>query len=124
MHLYVEVWNARPAWLALSIQDRISYLDRMERDMQALLRTGATLVGVALTESARSVSDGARYVAVWVMPEGGAQVQLLDAILDAAGWEDYFERDADRTPTLESKTLFEYVSEMEGLDPRSAVRRN
>lgn len=113
MSVHVEVWDARPAWLALSIEDRIAYLDRMNERLRAFTQAGARLVGVALTEPTLAAPYGTTYVAAWSLPKGGVQVRMLDTILEAAGWHEYFERDEDRTPTIESRALFRYVRELE-----------
>jgi hypothetical protein len=113
MPLYVEVWDARSAWLALSIDERIAYLDRMNESLHAFTQTGARLVGVALTDPTLAAPYGTTYVAAWSLPEGGVQVRMLDAILEAGGWHEYFDRNPDKTPTIESRALFRGVQEME-----------
>lgn len=113
MCLHVEVWDVRPAWLALSIQDRIAYLDQMKENLRAFQDTGARLTGAALTDPTLAAPYGTTYIAAWSLPEGVTQVRMLDEILEATGWQTYFERDPDRTPTIESSTLLQYVEERE-----------
>ena len=89
MVLYHERWTARPSWQALSLPERLDYLDRMGAALQALTDAGATLLGAVLTESTRRGRAGCHYRATWSMP-GPAQVQQLHAALRDAGWHDYF----------------------------------
>ena len=123
MLLYVEVWDARPAWLALSIQDRITYLDQMESSMQALAAAGASLVGMGLRESEAPCLETSRYVAVWSMPDEQT-IRLLNEILTAVGWHTYFKRGEDRSAPVASKSLFQYAEEQGTPDRLPSVRRN
>ena len=123
MHVHVERWAARPAWLALSIPDRISYLDQMESGIRRLFDSGAQLLGVVLKEEGASVRN-VQYVAVWAMPEGPSQVRLLEKILEVCGWKEYFRPLTDRTAERVRKTLFEYADEMEASTRVSAAQRN
>lgn len=125
MYLHVERWAARPAWLALSLQDRIDFLDRMGPSLQALFRSGARLVGAVLNDDLAS-SSTVRYMAVWAMPNGREQVRLLEQILEGAGWQDYFRPSSEREPTRPRQSLFEYAERRLGWDRplRSSARRN
>jgi len=89
--LYAEHWSARPAWTALPVQERIAFLDQLGPDIDRLHASGAVLVGAALRETRRLHRTDCYYVALWRMPEGASQVQTLNAILEAAGWDRYFE---------------------------------
>jgi Asp-tRNA(Asn)/Glu-tRNA(Gln) amidotransferase A subunit family amidase len=90
MSLYVERWHARPAWLDLSISERVAYLDQMEEGIRALTEAGATVVGLVLKEVGLPDHRDCQYIAVWSMPDGPANVRMLDAILEEAGWGRYF----------------------------------
>lgn len=90
MPLYTEHWSARRAWLALSIDERIRFLDRLGPAIDRLLASGATLIGVALRESRLLHRDDAQYLALWRMPEGRSQIDMLESALAAVGWDAYF----------------------------------
>lgn len=125
MYLHVERWAARPAWLALSLQHRIDFLDQMGPRLEALYGSGARLVGAVLDDDP-SFSSTVRYVAVWAMPGGLEQVRLLERILEAAGWHDYFRLPSDREFTRRRKSLFEYADRRSKsrLRERTSARRN
>lgn len=128
MQLYVESWEARPAWLKLCIQDRIAYLDRMSEAIDALRDAGARLVGVVTNEGDAPPETGIRYVAVWWMPEGASHIQMLEEALAALGWHEYFVSVPARGVLGESRTFFEYAEEGgapgERLVELSSVRKN
>lgn len=110
MHYHVERWAARPAWRALRLQDRISYLDQMGTAFERLGEAGGRLVGVVLTDKASA--DGLQYRAVWAMRDGAPQVRLLDTILEAFGWEAYFRpAGTGQTADRDRRSFFEYVQE-------------
>ncbi|MDX1547574.1 MAG: DUF6616 family protein [Rhodothermales bacterium] len=67
MHLYVELWNARPAWLTLSAEERHQYFETV----------GAERGGVALNEDGTPHRAGYRYRAAWKMP-GPERVEMLE----------------------------------------------
>lgn len=124
MSIQVEVWDARPAWLALSVQDRIDFLDQMAPGMEALTDAGASLVGAVLKEFHSPFPAATRYVAVWSMPDGAEQVQMLNEILEAAGWGEYFREGSNRKVWTAAKSLFQYGAEIEGLDSLPHARKN
>jgi hypothetical protein len=91
MPLYTEHWSARPAWLALSLDERIRYLDQLGPAIDRLVASGVTLLGVVLRESRLLHRSDCHYLAVWHMPAGVSQAHMLESALAAAGWEVYFE---------------------------------
>ena len=91
MPLYAEHWSARPEWMALSIPDRIAFLDQLGPDMNRLRASSASLIGVVLRETKRLHRSDCYYMALWRMPEGGAHIEQLNALLEAVGWGRYFE---------------------------------
>ncbi len=92
MSLYAEHWIARPAWLALSIPDRLAFLDRIGPEMDQFVGRGAELVGVALRETRFLHRSDCDYIALWSMTDDVEQVAQLDGILEAIGWSDFFDR--------------------------------
>lgn len=91
MSLHIEIQSARPAWLSLSIPERIDYLDRVGYGLQSLLDGGVKLIGFVLNEPSAPDRADYHYLAVWYMPEGRSQIQVLESVLAQAGWDEYFE---------------------------------
>ena len=51
MILYVELWKAKPAWLALDIDKRRTYLDSVSSAMSDLAEAGVEMVGWAHSDT-------------------------------------------------------------------------
>lgn len=91
MHLYVELWKARPAWRALAVAEREAYVAQLGPAIGQLLATGVELVGFALADADAPYEAGYTYIAVWKMPDvNGART--LESTVDGAGWHRYFEQ--------------------------------
>ncbi len=91
MHLYVELWKARPAWLAMTPEDRAAFVARLEPAVTRLVGEGVQLLGFAVTDA--DVPHGADYpyMAVWQMPTLEL-VRHYERGVEAAGWHEYFEQ--------------------------------
>jgi hypothetical protein len=91
MHLYVELWNARPAWHALPIAERAAYVAQLGPAIGGLVERGVELLGFGLTDADAPHAAGYTYLAVWRTPDvDGAR--LLEATVEGAGWHAYFEQ--------------------------------
>ena len=91
MHIFVELWNARPEWLALSERERGNYMEQMGAGMGKLAKAGIEVVCWAVNDRDTSHRCGYQYLAVWKMPDGKA-VKLFEETVEQAGWYDYFEQ--------------------------------
>jgi len=95
MHLYVEIWKARPKWLALSGDERKQYFDGIGAEIQKLVDTGVEIVGFAINDEETPHRSNYRYLAVWKMPSL-EQVEMLESSVERAGWHEYFEQENAR----------------------------
>ncbi len=91
MHLYVELWKARPEWLALSVEERQQYFDKIGAEIQKLTEAGVEIVGFAINDEETPHRGDYRYLAVWKMPSL-EQVEMLERSVEQAGWHEYFEQ--------------------------------
>lgn len=91
MHLYVELWKARPAWLSLSADDRTAYVAQLGPAIGQLLGAGIELVGFAIADADAPHPSGYPYIAVWKMPTLDL-ARALEAAVEGAGWHTYFEQ--------------------------------
>jgi hypothetical protein len=91
MYLYIELWNARPAWLALSQQERGAYMAQLAPAIGQLLSVGIEIVGWSLNDADTPYHSDYQYLAVWKIPDHSA-VQLLETVVEQAGWHHYFEQ--------------------------------
>lgn len=63
MILYVELWNARPAWLALSQQERGAYMAQLAPAIGQLLSAGIEIVGWSLNDADTPHRSAHQYLA-------------------------------------------------------------
>jgi hypothetical protein len=100
MYLYVELWKARPAWLALSQDERKDWLDKTLAGLQEQLSSGVEPVGLASNDEDTPYSSGYSLFAVWKM-SNKEMAQQFENFVEAAGWHKYFEQVNARGETLE-----------------------
>ncbi|HEY3354426.1 MAG TPA: DUF6616 family protein [Polyangia bacterium] len=91
MHLYVELWNARPEWLALPADKRGELMTKLGAAVPALVQTGIQLVGFARCDADVPHRAAYRYLAVWSMPDASLARTLEEAV-EQFGWHRYFEQ--------------------------------
>ena len=91
MYLYIELWKARPAWLALSQGERATYMAQLGPGIEGLLQAGIEIVGWAVSDADTPYRADYQYLAAWKMPDRSA-VQLLEQTVAQAGWYGYFEQ--------------------------------
>ena len=89
--LYVELWNARPTWLALSQQQRGEYMAQLAPAIGQLLNAGVEIVGWGINDAETPYRSNHQYLAVWKLPDQSA-VSMLEATVEGAGWHRYFEQ--------------------------------
>jgi hypothetical protein len=91
MHLYVELFKAKDAWLALSTDERGAYMQRVGSSLQGVLDAGAELVGVGAADPRTSHHAGFDFYAVWRLPNADA-VQQFENGVEQDDWYTYFEQ--------------------------------
>lgn len=104
MHLYIELWNAKDAWLDLSEAERRKYVEQVGPGIGQLQEAGVELIGFARNDEETPHRAGYRYLAAWTMP-GREQVELLEGILEEAGWHQYFEQVNARGELVEPQVV-------------------
>jgi hypothetical protein len=110
MHLYVEMWKARPAWLAMEPDERAAFLARLEPMVMKLVDEGMQLIGFAVTDA--DVPHGAAdypYMSVWRMPTLDL-VRAYEQAVEATGWHDYFDQTNARGSVQTAAALLEHMT--------------
>lgn len=120
MHLYTELWNARPEWLALSEDERKDYIAQVGPGIQKLKEAGIELIGFALNDSDTPYRTNYRYLALWKMPEGKSQARLLEGILEDAGWHNYFEQVNARGELVDPQVALEDMVQLTTVEEDAA----
>ena len=91
MHLYVELWKARPAWLALPASDRSAWVTALYPTLQASAGANVELIGFAVTDADAPHGTDYPYMAVWRLASLQT-VQEFEGLRQATGWHEYFEQ--------------------------------
>ncbi|MGQ9721554.1 MAG: DUF6616 family protein [Candidatus Jordarchaeum sp.] len=71
-YIYVELWKAKPAWLALSKKEREEYMSQLEPAIEEMAKAGIEIIGWALNDSDTPHRCDYSYIAFWKMPNKGA----------------------------------------------------
>ena len=90
MYLFIEAWTPKPAWLALSREEREAYVSRLTGGMPELQAAGIEVVGWGFSDGD---ARGTQHVAfaVWRCPSRQAANQLRQAV-ERSRWYEYFEQ--------------------------------
>lgn len=112
MHLYVELWKFRPAWLELSSEARRSWMNDLLAGIQQQLESGVEVVGFATNDADTPHPSGYDFIAVWRMPDEEA-VRRFEAFVERSGLHEYYEQVNTRGRMME---LDEIVSAL--VEPR------
>lgn len=78
MHLNIEMWDAKPAWLALTAAERLAPL-------------GAECIGSWPNDADVDQPRGKRHGSVFIFPDTHAVVDF-EAIARGFGWDDHFDQ--------------------------------
>lgn len=112
MHLYVELWKARPAWLALSAEERERYVAQLGPAIDQLLEAGIELVGFAIADADAPHAAEYPYLAVWRMPTLEL-ARALEQTVESAGWHQYFEQVNSRGAVLPPPDVLAHMARAE-----------
>jgi hypothetical protein len=91
MHLYIDLFKAKDAWLELSAEQRGAYVQQMGSTMQGVLGDGAELVGAGAADPGTSHHVGYDFFAVWKLPNPDV-VRAFEDGIERDNWYDYFEQ--------------------------------
>ena len=90
MFVIVELWKARPNWLAWSATERTAYLDRVAPAIRDLLADGGELVALGRANGGPSQAQDYDYWAIWRFSQVQQQHRFAETLAEL-GWHDYFE---------------------------------
>jgi hypothetical protein len=91
MHVYIELFKAKSAWLELSAEQRAAYMQKAGSSMQGALDAGAELLGVGAADPETSHDAGYDYYAIWRLPDRDV-VQMFEKGIEDDDWYAYFEQ--------------------------------
>jgi hypothetical protein len=91
MHIYIELFKAKDAWLQLSAEKRAEYVQQVGSTMQGALDAGAELVGVGAGDPDTSHDAGYDFYSVWKLPDRDV-VRMFEKGIEDDDWYSYFEQ--------------------------------
>lgn len=91
MYLYVEMWNAKPSWLALSLDERKRFMEKVAQAAAGLGPLGAEMLGAWVNDSDVDHRLDKTYFTVFKFPSKDA-VKSFEAIVRDSGWYDLFDQ--------------------------------
>ena len=104
MRLYAELWNVRPAWLALSPAERERFFAAIGQELAAQLAAGCEFLGAVVTDPDTPHRADYRYMALWRLDD--ALVPLFERAWEQLGWYTYFEQANVRGAPVDAPALF------------------
>jgi hypothetical protein len=105
MMLYVELWQARPAWLALPQEERERFFGIVGQALEAQFGAGCELAGVALNDVETPRRGNYQFMAVWKVP--ASRLPDFEATWERIGWHEYFAQENVRGPLIAPETFIE-----------------
>ncbi len=91
-YILTEIWNARPSWLSLSVEERQRFFDEKVGPFLGLMvESGAEILACAINNNDGAERIDYRYMAVWRLPDK-AFSDRLEAGARELGFLDYFEQ--------------------------------
>jgi hypothetical protein len=111
MHLYIELFKAKDAWLELNPEQRGAYVQQVGSSMQGVLDAGAELVGSGAADPATSHRAGFDFFAVWTLPDTDV-VREFEKGIERDNWYDYFEQVNASGELVDFASLAQQVMEL------------
>lgn len=91
-YILTEIWNARPSWLALSLEERQQFFhEKIGPLIMSLIEQGAEFLGCAINDNTGPERMDYRYMAIWRLPDQ-AFSDKLEVAAKEAGFLDYFDQ--------------------------------
>ncbi|MEM9823206.1 MAG: DUF6616 family protein [Bacteroidota bacterium] len=91
MIYFVEIWNAKPALLALSVEERGAYMANIGPHIQDLLAKGVEVLTWSDNATVTTKRAAYDYFAIWKFPDQ-ATADGFQQLVDNVGWYNYFEQ--------------------------------
>ena len=91
-YILVEIWKAKPAWLALSATERGQFVEQqLGPFIGRFIEAGAEIVGCVMNDDDVADRLDYTYMAAWKMPNKEMSDQII-AEAAALGFLEYFEQ--------------------------------
>jgi len=87
----IETWSVKPAWLALSTEERGNYMNQVGAAIQDLVAKGVKVLTWSNNDASTAKRSNNDYFAIWTFPDQATADGFLQ-VVEGAGWYNYFEQ--------------------------------
>jgi hypothetical protein len=91
MYIFVEMWNAKQAWLDLSASERTEYMTAVGGAVRNLIASGVEIITWSFNDRTIDNYNGYEFFAVWRFPDPEL-VKTFQHTVVQAGWYNYFDQ--------------------------------
>ena len=91
MIYFIELWNVKPAWMALSAEERGNYMAQIGPHVQTLIDKGVKILSWSENNSATDQRANFDFFAIWGFPDQESAIGFQQ-LVEQAGWYNYFEQ--------------------------------
>ncbi len=91
MIYFIELWNAKQAWLDLTPAERGEYMQQVGGHIQGLIEQGVKILTWSINDANTSHRANYDYFAVWTFPNQ-EMADSFQQLVEGAGWYNYFEQ--------------------------------
>lgn len=91
MKYYIETFTAKPAWLALSKEERAEYMNRIALSSQPLVDQGGEVVVMSENDSDTTQRLNHQFFVIWKFPTDELAKAFETLGIDE-GWYNYFDQ--------------------------------
>ncbi|MEO0895949.1 MAG: DUF6616 family protein [Bacteroidota bacterium] len=91
MIYFIELWNAKAAWHALSPEERGAYMAQIGPHIQGLIEKGTKILSWSENDKATDKRAPFDYFAIWMFPNEET-ANGFQQLVEQAGWYNYFEQ--------------------------------
>lgn len=91
MVYFIELWNAKPEWLALSTEDRAEYMQNVGKAIQGLTEKGTRVLTWSENDQNTDRRCSYDFFAIWTF-QSQDLANEFQQLVEGAGWYNYFEQ--------------------------------
>ena len=91
MYLYVEMWNAKPAWLGLPQKDREDFMAKVDDFLGTIIGPDREVYGTCVNDGDTMPRADYAYLVVWRLKDKKAVKAIADGTA-SVGFYDYFDQ--------------------------------
>ena len=103
---FIELYNPRPSWLALSASAQQAYVQAVVGHVEQAVSSGVEILAFGTNAHATPHRSPYAYYCVYRLPNAEAAVEF-EQLIQSAGWYDYFDQANLCGPTFEVGEFFQ-----------------